>query len=44
VAVILDRLNDQAKAFYQKWDFAELPGHPGRLFLSTGRLENMMRA
>jgi GNAT superfamily N-acetyltransferase len=43
VAVILDCLNDQAKAFYQQWDFAELPGHPYRLFLSAQRLEAMMK-
>jgi GNAT superfamily N-acetyltransferase len=41
-AVILDCLNESAKAFYQQWDFAELPGHPYRLFLSTKRLEAMM--
>jgi len=44
VAVILDCLNDEAKRFYQKWDFEELPGHPYRLFLSAKRLEEMMKA
>jgi GNAT superfamily N-acetyltransferase len=34
VAVILDCLHDRAKAFYQRWDFRELPGYPYRLFLS----------
>ncbi len=42
VAVILDCINDAAKAFYQQWDFDELPGHPYRLFLSTKRLDAMM--
>jgi GNAT superfamily N-acetyltransferase len=42
VAVILDCLDDRAKAFYQRWDFAEIPGHPYRLFLSTKRLRAMM--
>jgi GNAT superfamily N-acetyltransferase len=42
IAVILDCLNDAAKAFYQQWDFQELPGHPHRLFLSARRLEAMM--
>lgn len=42
VAVILDCLNDRAKAFYHRFDFRELPGHPYRLFLSPGRLEAMM--
>jgi GNAT superfamily N-acetyltransferase len=42
VAVILDCINDAAKAFYQQWDFQELPGHPYRLFLSAQRLEAMV--
>jgi GNAT superfamily N-acetyltransferase len=42
IAVILDCLHDKAKAFYQQWDFEELPGHPYRLFLSARRLEAMM--
>jgi GNAT superfamily N-acetyltransferase len=42
IAVILDCLGDAAKAFYQHWDFEELPGHPYRLFLSTRRLQTMM--
>jgi GNAT superfamily N-acetyltransferase len=42
IAVILDCLNDSSKAFYQRWDFEELPGHPYRLFLSSKRLEAMM--
>jgi GNAT superfamily N-acetyltransferase len=43
VAVILDCINDAAKAFYQRFDFAELPGYPYRLFLSAAKLEAMMR-
>lgn len=42
LAVLLDCVNDAAKAFYQKWDFKELPGHPYRLFLSAKRLAAMM--
>lgn len=42
VAVILDCLSDKAKTFYRQWDFAELPGHPYRLFLSAQVLEAMM--
>ena len=42
IAVLLDCINDTAKAFYQRWDFEELPGHPFRLFLSAKRLEAMM--
>jgi GNAT superfamily N-acetyltransferase len=44
IAVVLDCVNDAAKAFYQKFDFRELPGHPYRLFLSAARLEAMMNA
>lgn len=43
VAVILDCLDDQAKAFYGHFDFEELPGHPYRLFLSAARLDAMLR-
>jgi len=42
IAIILDCLNDEAKNFYQRWDFQELPGHPYRLFLSAQNLERMM--
>ena len=42
VAVILDCVNDDAKKFYQHWDFHELPSHPYRLFLSAKRLKAMM--
>lgn len=42
VAVLLDCLNDAAKAFYRKFDFAELPGHPYRLFLTAAQLDAMM--
>ena len=38
-----DCFNDAAKAFYRQWDFAELPGHPYRLFLSAKRLDAMMQ-
>jgi GNAT superfamily N-acetyltransferase len=44
VAAILDCIDDSAKAFYAKWDFVELPGHPYRLFLSARRLEALMQA
>jgi GNAT superfamily N-acetyltransferase len=42
IAVILDCINDAARAFYKRWDFEELPGHPYRLFLSAKRLDAMM--
>jgi GNAT superfamily N-acetyltransferase len=44
VAVILDCVNDAAKAFYERWDFQELPGRPYRLFVSAKRLDAMMDA
>ena len=43
VAVILDCLNEDAKRFYQRWDFEEMPGHPYRLFLSARLLEKLNR-
>lgn len=42
IAVILDCLDDDAKRFYQRWDFAELPGHPYRLYLGAERLAAMI--
>ena len=42
VAVILDCIDDHAKAFYQRWDFAELPGNPMRLYLSAQALNALM--
>ena len=43
VAVIIDCLNDHARSFYTHWDFEEVPGHPYRLFVSSGQLDAMMR-
>lgn len=43
-AVILDCVDDLAKAFYQQWNFAELPGNPYRLFLSAQTLAMLMGA
>lgn len=42
IAVILDCVDAEAKAFYQRWDFEALPGHPFRLFLSAKRLEALL--
>ncbi len=44
IAVILDRVDEKAKAFYRKFDFQELPGHPNRLFLATRQLEAIMES
>ncbi len=42
IAVVLDCVDDTSKAFYQHFDFAELPGRPYRLFLTAAQLEAMM--
>jgi len=42
VAVILDCVDDAAKAFYQRWDFREMPGRPMRLFLPFSALDKLM--
>lgn len=42
VAVILDCIDEPAKAFYQRWDFREIPGRPMRLFLPFSALEALM--
>lgn len=43
VAIILDCVGDSAKSFYRHWDFAELPGHRYRLYLSAAQLAAMMQ-
>lgn len=44
IAVVLDCIDDAAKAFYRQFDFQELPGYPYRLFLSVQRLGAMMES
>jgi predicted N-acetyltransferase YhbS len=43
IAVILDCVDDAAKAFFQAFDFSELPGHANRLYLSAGQLEALLQ-
>jgi GNAT superfamily N-acetyltransferase len=43
IAVVLDCIDDVAKAFYQRWDFKEMPGHPYRLLLRASELEALMQ-
>jgi GNAT superfamily N-acetyltransferase len=43
IAVILDCVDEAAKAFFQAHDFAELPGHANRLYLSARQLEAMLQ-
>ncbi len=42
VAILLDCINDAAKAFYQKREFKEVPGRPYRLYLSAKQLNALM--
>jgi GNAT superfamily N-acetyltransferase len=44
VAVILDCVDEVAKAFYQRWDFREMPGRPMRLFLPFSALAKLTSA
>lgn len=44
IAVVIDCVNEEAKSFYRQWDFAELPGHPFRLFLPAKSLTAMAKA
>jgi len=40
-AVVVDAKDAQAKGFYQKYGFLELPGIPNRLFLSMATIEQL---
>jgi GNAT superfamily N-acetyltransferase len=41
VAVILDCVDDDAKAFYERWDSKALPGNPYRLYISANTLAQL---
>ena len=41
IAIVLDCIDTNAKSFYQRFDFAELPGYPMRLYLPFKLLEAM---
>jgi GNAT superfamily N-acetyltransferase len=43
VAVLIDALDAQTRAFYERYDFRPVPGHPFKLFISAGLLEAMAR-
>jgi ribosomal protein S18 acetylase RimI-like enzyme len=43
IALILDCIDEHAKRFYQRFDFAELPGYPMRLYLPFKSLESLAR-
>jgi hypothetical protein len=42
--VVLDCINDAARAFYRQWGFSALPGHPYRLFVSAKQLDAMLQS
>ena len=33
--IVIDCIDEEAKSFYARWDFREVPGRPLRLFLSA---------
>ena len=39
VGVVIDCLDAAAKAFYQRYEFAEFPGHPMKLLVSRKQLD-----
>lgn len=42
IAVILDCVDASSKAFYQRFDFTELPGYPMRLYLPFKLLDKLV--
>jgi len=44
IAVILDCVDEEAKRFYQQFDFQELPGYPMRSYLPFKSLEALAKA
>ena len=44
VAIVLNCVDDKAKAFHRKFDFQELPGHPNRLALGARQLAAIMES
>lgn len=42
VALILDCIDEDAKRFYQRWDFREVPGRPMKLYLAAQALDAIM--
>lgn len=42
IAVVVDCVDDNAKSFYQRFDFQELPGRSNRLYLSASELADLM--
>ncbi len=42
-AVVVDALNEEARTFYQHHEFVPLEGHPNKLFLPMGTVENLFK-
>jgi hypothetical protein len=42
VALVLDCIDENAKQFYLRWDFREIPGRPMRFYLSAQALDAMV--
>jgi len=42
IAVVLDCIDEKAKAFYECFDFIALPGYPYRLYLTAAQLKAMI--
>ncbi|WP_417740233.1 GNAT family N-acetyltransferase [Rosistilla oblonga] len=43
IAVILDCVDESSKQFYQRFDFATLPGYPMRMYLPFKTLQQMAK-
>jgi len=44
VLVIVDCVGDNARSFYERFEFTPLPGQPYRMYLSAKQLDAMMQA
>src|SRR6476646_2870257 len=42
-AVIVDAIDEDARAFYERFDFERFPDNPHRLFLRTSTIDTMVR-
>ncbi len=44
IGVVVEALDDSARAFYQHHEFTPLPDHPTKLFIAMGTIEKAFRA
>jgi len=40
-AVVVDAKDDQARAFYERYEFQVFPDHPGRRFIPMATLDRL---